>query len=65
MTPEWIRARVAFIAAGLDDDGLRELHGAAEDLQRRHGRQLDAVTLAAEQQARELPAAPRGDDERG
>ena len=50
-------ARVGFLMPGLTDAGLARLLRVAEGLAVRHERDLTPATLAAEQRAREAPAA--------
>lgn len=57
-------ARVGFLMPGLNDAGLRTVVEAAEVEARHHGRDLTPATLAAEQRAREAPAAVRFDPPR-
>lgn len=55
------RARVIFLMAGLNGDGLQLLHDRAEELATTHGRDLSADALASEQHARERAPDGPGD----
>ena len=57
-------ARVGFLMPGLNDIGLEGLLKVAEVMAERCARDLTPATLAAEQRAREAPAAVRFDPPR-